>query len=656
MYPPTEPGTATPSDTPANGPAENTSCTDFLAPVPESGITETPGEPATVASAFSSEAAEKPVQPDQALLDLLTARATSGLATEDDAAGDDEWDEADEGDMTDPAMPTPTGVEVATGPVARPRRRKRQIRPDAAELRLQGRRAMCKRIADIAPRMGKLIKLRILMAYFDARRLPIGREDEEMTQFILGEAAKLADRQRVLDTIRTPGADFGRDDLKAIIFAVLLQEETFSTPERRLDEKVIAFEKTLVDRSKSLDLTEMKKADPDRWRHLDTYRIMLEAAWNINGTVSPDAARLLAVLRNHLGITPEDHWLISSLLKRFPKDNNALHTADEVNDARKDLQRQGLLWNYKDEDEQNVDVIPAEIAAVIRGEYAGQELQRVNYRRLVSHDSILLPELRAILQRHGLDRSGNKLDLIERVVGSGVKPSEVLNELDKDKLSTLCSGFGMRSSGAKAELVARLIDFYDDLTFEERVTRDAREEWYSNYELLARRAYAELRAKKLITKDLEIEHMFEDATAFLFSARLRVPCDMTRKDNRADGRLHLDNDQCILLDCKSAEVAVNLQDHLDTQFDGYLRKEVGNGKHPIGFLVIAPAFTPQSIRLAYQYKARTNWDVALITAEGLRHLADRWAATGGGKPFPVRLLNKTELIDKDRAEFLLSLA
>ena len=75
------------------------------------------------------------------------------------------------------------------------------------------------------------------------------------------------------------------------------------------------------------------------------------------------------------------------------------------------------------------------------------------------------------------------------------------------------------------ELIERLISFYDDLTFEERVSRDEREVWYNNYELLASRAYAELRAKKIITKDLEIEHLFESATTFLFEARLHVACE-----------------------------------------------------------------------------------------------------------------------------------
>jgi hypothetical protein len=150
--------------------------------------------------------------------------------------------------------------------------------------------------------------------------------------------------------------------------------------------------------------------------------------------------------------------------------------------------------------------------------------------------------------------------------------------------------------------------------------------------------------------------MFEDATEFLFEVKLKVPCDRARKENRADGRLPLEGEQSILWDCKSDETVVNLQDHLDSQFDGYLRKEREHGKQPLSFLVIAPTFTPQSIKLAHQYKARTNWDIALVTAEGLKHLAERWTAQEPDKPFPVRLLSRTELIDKERAEFLLSLA
>jgi hypothetical protein len=162
-------------------------------------------------------------------------------------------------------------------------------------------------------------------------------------------------------------------------------------------------------------------------------------------------------------------------------------------------------------------------------------------------------------------------------------------------------------------------------------------------ELLAARKYAELRAKKVIAKDLDIQAQFEHATAYLFEAELRAAVGRANQENRADGRVQLDNEQCLLWDCKSVEEAVNLHDHLDGQFDGDLRKEREAGRQPLAFLVIGPGFTPQSVILAHQYKARANWDVALVTAEGLKHLAERWAAGNPEKPFPVRLLNRTDL-------------
>jgi len=562
-------------------------------------------------------------------------------------AEDEEWEEDEAGEL-------PVGqVSNLADPVPRVRRRKRVVRTDAEELRLLGRRALCPTIPEIAPNMLKLVKLRILGNYLPSTR---GIEEEELTEILKKQADKLAERSRILTAMNMPDAEYDRGELRWLLITLLVQEETYSMEENRLDARAIEFEKELVKRSKSLDLNELKKADPDRWHHFDTYRIVLEAAWTNNGSVSLDEARLLSVLRTHLVISLEEHWLISALIKRFPKDKGVSHTPDELNDARKELQRAGILWNYRDETNRNIDVIPGEIAAIIRKEVIGLELQRTNLRRLLNHDGLMLSTLRDALQMHGLERSGNKAELIERLACSDVKPTAVLNQLDKDKLSSICASLNLKTSGSKAELIERLIAFYDDLTFEARVAKDKRAEWYSNYELLASRKYAELRAKKVITKELDIQTLFEHATTFLFEVRLKAKCDRAHKDNRSDGRIHLDEHQCLLWDCKSAEETVNLQDHLEGQFDGYLRKEKEVGKQPLAFIVVGPAFTPQSILLAHQYKARTNWDIALVTAEGLKHLAERWVATEADKPFPIRLLNRTDVIDKERAEFLLSLA
>src|SRR5690606_9120949 len=126
-------------------------------------------------------------------------------------------------------------------------------------------------------------------------------------------------------------------------------------------------------------------------------------------------------------------------------------------------------------------------------------------------------------------------ELIKRIVDSDVRPSVFLDSLDRSKLAEMSRLVGLKSSGNKPELIERLIDFYDDLTFEERETQDEREDWYNNYELLAARAYADLRAKKLINKDLDVEHQFEKATDFLFEVMLNVAIDNSRSITKADG-------------------------------------------------------------------------------------------------------------------------
>lgn len=274
----------------------------------------------------------------------------------------------------------------------------------------------------------------------------------------------------------------------------------------------------------------------------------------------------------------------------------------------------------------------------------------------MEHDSIRVPDLREALISSGMDRYGAKSELIERIAQSDMRPSILLDRLERPRLSDMCRVVGLKSSGTKPELIDRLIEFYDDLSFVERETQDIREEWYNNYELLAARSYSDLRAKKLIQKDLEIEHQFEQATDFLFEMRLNLEIDKKRQTSKADGRILLGDRRVLLWDCKSAESTVNLQDHLDSQFDGYFHREREKGFQPLAILVIGPVFTPQSVKLAHQYKARTNWDVALVQADALKHLAEQWFMTYSDQPFPIGLFNRTEIIDIDRADFLLSLA
>jgi len=590
--------------------------------------------------------------------DLLPSGESTDDGVDEDSSHDDQieilTEDSSQEDQAENVSKDATETSEEKPPKKKKRKRRRQPNRDAAELRMQGRRSLCKSITDIAPDMLKTVKLRIMGRYLDSTK---GLDESDLEKRIIKDAKKLSDKKRVIENLHAIDSDVNRRTLKAIIiYGVLLQEESHSLEERRLEEKVIEFEKEIVKRGKAIDFFDQQKHDPMRWHHYDTYRIVLEAAWRNDNDISYDEASLLHALRQHLSISLEEHWQIGVHIKRFPKVKRAIHTAEEIHEARKELQRDGILWSYRDENNRSNDVIPLEIVSVIRNDDIKVELQRTNYRRILQHDSIRVSDLRAILQAHNMDRYGNKADLIERLANSDLKPSRILNNLDRPKLAEMCIQVALKSSGNKADIIQRLIDFYDDLTFEERVTQDIREEWYNNFELLAARSYADLRAKKIIVKDLDVEHQFEKATDFLFETKLRVGIDTKRKITKADGRIPLKNRQVLLWDCKSVESELNLQDHLESQFEGYLRREREGGCEPLAFLVIAPKFTKSSLKLAHQFKARTNWDIALIHADAIKFLADQWCIMEGAKEFPIALFNRTEIIDKERAEFLLSLA
>lgn len=548
---------------------------------------------------------------------------------------------------------TQEASEQASPAKPKKKRKKRKARKDASELCLAGRKDLLKSIDDIAPDMNKTVKLRVLGRYLESTK---GLSDDDLTSVLKKDAKKIAARKRVEGLLATVHPEESVRNLKKIIlFGVLLQEETHSLPETKLEQKVIEFEKKILAMAKATDLFDRKAHDPIRWHQFTTYRVAMDAAWKNENQVSNDEALLLRVLRSHLNISLIDHWIIGASLKYFPKAKALLHTPDEVHEARKQLQRESLLWSYRDQSNQNIDIVPSEIVEVLR-DIRGLELQRTNFHRLMHHDSITVAELRKILKDRDMDSGGNKDDLITRVVEGDLRPSTVLDDLGIEKLNIMCRQLGQKSSGRKAELIQRLIEFYDDLSFEERVTQDPREEWYNNYESLAARSYSDLRAKKLISKDLDVEHQFEKATDFLFEVILGANLDKSRKVTKADGRILLEDRKVMLFDCKSVEKDVNLQDHLEDQFVKYLLKEREKGNQPLCFLVIGPSFTPQSLKLAHKYKAQSNWDIALCTASGLKHLAELWQDTEGDKPFPMGLFNRTDLIDREKAEFLVSLA
>ena len=110
--------------------------------------------------------------------------------------------------------------------------------------------------------------------------------------------------------------------------------------------------------------------------------------------------------------------------------------------------------------------------------------------------------LKAILESSGLPTSGTKDERIRRIIASGMKPSECLDDLSNDELYQLCKGLpGAKVSGTKQQRAERVIEYFASL-----VTKDVSHEaspgevYYEYLVELAHRDRENLLANKVIKK------------------------------------------------------------------------------------------------------------------------------------------------------------
>ena len=186
-------------------------------------------------------------------------------------------------------------------------------------------------------------------------------------------------------------------------------------------------------------------------------------------------------------------------------------------------------------------------------------------------------------------------------------------------------------------MIQRIIEYYDAILEKDESVGDDREIWYQHFEKLAGRELDFLRNQQIITKDLECEKKFEEATNYLFEKKLLHKPLTLVGSSHADGALSFQN-KVIYWDNKSKETPVNLKDHI-RQFDGYIRAS----EKPVAcFFVIGPDFTEESSLIAMQYQVESGTTITLIRASELKTIAENWSKKNQGKkeddPFPLGYL------------------
>lgn len=293
-----------------------------------------------------------------------------------------------------------------------------------------------------------------------------------------------------------------------IIRDIILNEDGYILNANEAEEKVMAVEQNIVNRSNEIDISDLvSRTNEKKCKDLELYYFVLEVAWENENTKSIDEVNLLRKLSDRLNINARDHFILEAKLGKFPKANNNLHTRDEIRDARRYLHSLGLLFPVRDQEGIDFDVIPKELAFVIN-EILKREIKEPNYFILVRHKFVYKKSyLCSILEKTNTSfNNSDTLEVLSEKVVQNIPPSILIGGISKndgissEDLYKWCSELNLPVSGTKQERIERIISYYDSLRQTDPKPEDERSVWYEMIEALAIRDYTLLRSHNIITK------------------------------------------------------------------------------------------------------------------------------------------------------------
>ena len=494
------------------------------------------------------------------------------------------------------------------------------------------------KIVDCLPLMSKQYLTRVVDSILKDD-VPRGDEDRLREQ-IRQNATELADRNRILEALRDHTLHRNQRILMGAALTSLLTAVDMCCAEESLFEAVRSHEQGIVD--EAADESAFGFSDAHA---IEIYREVLAVALE-DDDISLDEHRLLEKLRRKLGVSRSEHRLLEAKLGKFPKPGNDLHTLAEFRDALKSLQGIGVVLYCNRAEDGAKAVLPEEVAPAVK-QFLGFELSPEAQALL--HDALSNEQLREALRAQGLPVSGTKAERGERLAKAGVKPSEVLGTVHVNDLRDLCKKLpGVKVAGSKDERIQRLIDYFGSLTSKEPEPSDDPRAVFCQYlEEFAARDNKNLYQRKLIRHDRDMESGFEEGTRYLFEVKLGCQLVPMLGTDHADGCVEFPNGELLLWDNKGKEAVYTLPKAHADQFKRYIRE---SAKRVNAFLVIVPAYHPDT-RLAamkLKHETATDTDVALITAED--RLAENWPKHSHSGRFSLEVFNTTGLLDRTALE------
>ena len=426
--------------------------------------------------------------------------------------------------------------------------------------------------------------------------------------------------------------------------SILLNCDDFTETARVTEDKIIAYEQDIVDSANEFSLD-------DEVENIDFYKYIVEAAWEENDDVSVDEQNLINKIKHKLGISEKYHQILEAQIGKFPTAGNILHSKDEIASVRRLLQSKGIIASVRDTNNIDYDVIPSEVAVVLRKIF-NIDIKSASFEKLLESKYVKSKSyLIAILTKAGVSLPKNpNLTLLKELVMKNLTAHRLIggfsanDGLDKGTLSDWCHTLGLNIYGTKPELIDRIINYYDEIKQIQASEEDDREVLFQFYVDLASRNLSNLRQQGIIKKDLECEHKFEIATNYIFEKIFKIKPLIMSGTEHPDGILSF-NDKLIMWDNKSKESDVSLAEHIK-QFDRYIK----NSTKPVSvFMVIGPSFTADSQKECAKYAMSNDTIVLLITAQELKNLADMWVKNHehDAEPLPLGVFKQNGRFNSD---------
>ena len=495
------------------------------------------------------------------------------------------------------------------------------------------------KVKDAVQHMTKQYLWRIIESFTED--IPAKGEDEAR-KIITNHTDDLADAARIKKRLGGQHGAYDERILRRFALEALLNDAELRLGDREIYQFVRDRESGILERAEDEGSFEFCDG-----RAVDILTTVLEVAVQDN-TISRDEHALIDRVRDKLDLTQAEQYLILARLGHFPRRGNSIHAFQDVQNALTSLEKTGVVFYCNHHPEGACHVLPEELKDGVK-EALGIELNDQAWELLLSN--LTKNQLKQILDATQAPISGTKEQLIDRVVRTGIQPSESLSLLSRQELYDLLAKLpGANVSGTKEQKIGRVIEYFDNRTIREvPEDEDPRSAYYEYLVELAERDIENLRVNEIITRDRDIDSLFEQGTRFLFEEMLgQELLDMSGSDH-ADGAVEFDKkDGLLMWDNKSKEQEYRFPNAHLRQFARYIRESTD---HVLCFLIIAPDIAAEAQQNMYELKrkAQSDTDVALIAAEDLKWVAENW--TDHGDEFDLEVFNLTAILDRQTLEF-----